>query len=128
MFKKILGELLLLSVIFLVVDLGFLRMLIPYWNKQLIQIQGTPLLMNYIAAGLAYFTLIVGLYYFIIRSHEPVINAMLLGWFVYFVYELTNKAIISKWNWQTVVIDGIWGGILFGLTTWIFYYIKSKMN
>ena len=84
--------------------------------------------MNYLAAGLSYLTLTLGLYYFIIRTRKPVIEAMLIGWFVYFVYELTNKAIISNWNWTTVIIDGLWGGISFGLTTWLFYYVKAKLN
>jgi uncharacterized membrane protein len=39
------------------------------------------------------------------------------------VYELTNMAIIKKWNYTTVLLDGVWGGILFALTT--FVYIKS---
>lgn len=128
MFAKYISDILLLAVIFTAVDLGFLRILIPFWNKQLIQVQGSPLSMNYLAAVLAYLILILGLYYFIIRSQKPVIEAMLIGWFVYFVYELTNKAIISRWNWQTVIIDGVWGGLLFGLTTWIFYYLKAKLN
>lgn len=128
MFVKNISEILLLAVIFMVVDLGFLRMLIPFWNKQLTQVQGAPLSMNYLAAGMAYLTLTLGLYYFIIRSQKPVIEAMLLGWFVYFVYELTNKAILNNWNWTTVIVDGLWGGISFGLTTWLFYYIKAKLN
>lgn len=128
MITQIMRDILLLAVIFMAVDLGFLRMLIPFWNNQLIKIQGHPLAMNYLAAGLAYLTLTLGLYYFIIRSRKPVIEAMLIGWFVYFVYELTNKAIITNWNWTTVIVDGLWGGISFGLTTWIFYYVKSKLN
>lgn len=132
MVTKILSELLkdivLLGIIFLAVDLGFLRTLIPFWNNQLMQIQGSGLAMNYVAAGLSYLTLTFGLYYFIIMHRKPVFQAMLLGWFVYFVYELTNKAIISRWNWSTVLIDGLWGGISFGLTTWLFYYVKAKLN
>ena len=128
MFVENIRDILLLAVIFMTVDLGFLRMLIPFWNRQLIQVQGSPLSMNYMAAGLAYSILTLGLYYFIIRSRKSVIEAMLIGWFVYFVYELTNKAIITNWNWTTVLIDGLWGGISFGLTTWLFYYIKAKLR
>jgi uncharacterized membrane protein len=128
MFVENIRDILLLAVIFMAVDLGFLRMLIPFWNRQLIQVQGSPLSMNYMAAGLAYLTLTLGLYYFIIRSRKSIIEAMLIGWFVYFVYELTNKAIITNWNWTTVLIDGLWGGISFGLTTWLFYYVKAKLK
>ncbi len=127
MITKIMSDIVLLAIIFMGVDLGFLRTLIPFWNNQLIKVQGTPLSMNYLAAVLSYLTLTLGLYYFIIRSRKPVIEAMLIGWFVYFVYELTNKAIITNWNWTTVIVDGLWGGVSFGLTTWLFYYVKSKL-
>jgi uncharacterized membrane protein len=128
MFTQIMSDIVLLAVIFMAVDLAFLRILIPFWNNQLIKVQGSPLSMNYLAAGLAYLTLTLGLYYFIIRNRKRIIEAMLLGWFVYFVYELTNKAIITNWNWTTVIVDGLWGGISFGLTTWLYYYFKSKLN
>jgi uncharacterized membrane protein len=128
MFTQIMSDIVLLAVIFMAVDLAFLRILIPFWNNQLIKVQGSPLSMNYLAAGLAYLTLTIGLYYFIIRNRKRIIEAMLLGWFVYFVYELTNKAIITNWNWTTVIVDGLWGGISFGLTTWLYYYFKSKLN
>jgi uncharacterized membrane protein len=128
MFLKNISDIALLAVIFMAVDLGFLRILIPFWNKQLMQVQGSGLSMNYLAAGLSYLTLTLGLYYFIIRTRKPVVEAMLIGWFVYFVYELTNKAIITNWNWTTVLIDGLWGGISFGLTTWLFYYVKAKLK
>ena len=128
MFVENISDILLLAVIFMAVDVGFLRSIIPLLNRQLMQVQGSPLSINYLAAGLAYLILTIGLYYFIIRTQKPVIEAMLIGWFVYFVYELTNKAIISNWNWSTVIVDGLWGGISFGLTTWLFYYVKAKLR
>ena len=42
------------------------------------------------------------------------------------VYETTNKAILKKWTWFTVLLDGIWGGILFATTTFIIYKLFSK--
>ena len=41
------------------------------------------------------------------------------------VYETTNKAIFNKWTWSTVLIDGLWGGILFGLTTFLTYRLVA---
>jgi uncharacterized membrane protein len=123
--KFILIRIIVLAIVFFAVDIAFLRMLTPYWNNQLMSIQGSPLKLNTPGALLSYATLIVGLYYFIIRHKKPVVEAMLLGWFVYLVYETTNKAIINNWKWQTVIIDGLWGGILFGLTTWVFYKVDA---
>jgi uncharacterized membrane protein len=115
-----------LTIVFFVVDIAFLKMLTPYWNNQLTIIQGSPLKLNTPGALLSYAILVIGLYYFIIRNKKPVLEAMLLGWFVYLVYETTNKAIITNWKWETVLIDGLWGGILFGLTTWLFYKVDER--
>ena len=52
---------------------------------------------------------------------------MFLGWFVYLVYEFTNKAIMTKWYWTSVIIDGTWGGILFGLTTFLYYKLRHYL-
>jgi uncharacterized membrane protein len=46
---------------------------------------------------------------------------MILGFVIYGVYETTTYALLKKWKLQTVMIDTLWGGILFGLTTMITY-------
>jgi len=49
-----------------------------------------------------------------------------LGIFVYGVYELTNRAIFKNWEWKTVVLDTLWGGILFTSVAYIYKYkLKS---
>ena len=44
-----------------------------------------------------------------------------------FFIEFTNKAIMPKWNWTSVIIDGTWGGILFGLTTFLYYKLRPYL-
>jgi uncharacterized membrane protein len=44
----------------------------------------------------------------------------LLGLFVYGVYETTNKAILKNWLYKTVVIDTLWGAVLFSLSVFIY--------
>ena len=46
-------------------------------------------------------------------------DAAILGWVIYGVYETTNAAIFKKWDYFSLTIDTIWGGILFSLTTFI---------
>jgi uncharacterized membrane protein len=74
--------------------------------------------------------LVFGIYYFIIRTKKPVLDAFLLGAVIYMVYETTNKAILKNWSWKTVALDGVWGGILFALVTVIAYKLFSlfKLN
>ena len=124
---NLLINLLTLSVIMAVVDALFLNTVSPIFNKMLTQIQGSPISLEPISTVLCYIVLVAGLYYFIIKDKKPILDAMFLGWFVYLVYELTNKAIMTKWQWTAVLIDGTWGGILFGLTTFLYYKLRPYL-
>ena len=122
------SEILLLSAIILVMDLGFLWSMRNYFNRQLRLIQGTDLTWNYLAAVLCYLVIIGCVYKFVILSGVSILDAALLGWSIYLIYELTNKALFNKWSWITVMIDGIWGGILFAVSAYIFKVIKSRLQ
>ena len=79
--------------------------------------------MNLTTTVLCYILLIFGLYYFIIKENKPVHHAFLLGLFVYGIYELTTISLLKDWELKTVIIDTIWGGILFATTTHLVYKI-----
>ena len=120
------SEILLLSAIILVMDLGFLWSMRNYFYGQIRMIQGTEMTMNYVASVLCYLVIIACVYKFVILSGASILDAALLGWSIYLIYELTNKSLFNKWSWTTVMIDGIWGGILFAVSAYIFKVIKSK--
>lgn len=120
-------DLLLLAVIILVLDAVFLGSLRNYFNNQVRKVQGSNLHMNYIAAVLAYIVIIGCVYRFVVLNNASLLDAALLGWSVYLIYELTNKAILNNWDWLTVLIDGLWGGVLFALTTYLFRLIKKTL-
>jgi uncharacterized membrane protein len=67
------------------------------------------------------------LYYFILTkskdSKNKVLDAFLLGICIYGVYETTNYATLKKWPIRMLVVDTLWGGVLFALTTIIYYRI-----
>jgi uncharacterized membrane protein len=90
-----------------------------YFNKQVQAIQGTKIQFNLLAALICYIFLIYGLNYFIIKPKRSASDAFLLGLIIYGVYETTNWAIFTKWSPLSVIIDTLWGGILFALTTTI---------
>ena len=90
-----------------------------------VQIQRVVMQVKLWPALLCYAFLIFGLNYFILRSHRPVGDAFLLGLVIYAVFETTNLALFQKWSWLTVVLDTLWGGILFALTTFIVSKFKS---
>lgn len=107
-------------------DLFTLNLLAPLFQHQVQIVQNEPMKLNLFSAGLCYLLLGVGLYTFIISKKQSVWQAFLLGILVYGVYELTTKSLLRKWMWRTVIIDTLWGGILFALTTWIVYQLKKR--
>jgi uncharacterized membrane protein len=113
------------AIIFVILDGTYLNLVKGYFNKQVKSIQGSDIQINIVATGLTYVVLIYGLNYFIIRKNKSVQEAALLGFFVYAVYELTNLALFKNWSVLTVIMDTIWGTVLFALTTAIVYKIKN---
>ena len=113
------------AIVFVILDGTYLNLVKGYFNKQVKSIQGSDIQINIVATGLTYVVLIYGLNYFIIRRNKSVQEAALLGFFVYSVYELTNLALFKNWSVFTVIIDTLWGTVLFGLTTAIVYKIKN---
>ena len=124
MLKKILN-LLILSVLILVVDSFFLKSISSYYNTLVNNIQGSDLKLKMLPTALCYLFIIFSLQYFIINKHvnikQSVIDAALLGWSIYGIFEFTNHAIFEKWEWFSVIVDTTWGGILYGLVTYIYF-------
>ena len=111
--------LLISAIIFITIDSFYLNFMKGYFEKQVQAVQGSPLKINFLGAALCYLFLIIGLNYFIIKPKKSVQDAFLLGLVIYGVYETTNYAIFKKWTFLTLVIDTLWGGILFALTTYL---------
>lgn len=109
------------AIILLFLDFIYLSSFGRYFTNQVEIIQKRPFEIDSLSTILTYIILVLGLYYFILRENRGILDAFLLGLVVYLVFELTNKAIFSKWSWMSVAIDGLWGGILFALTTLLTY-------
>ena len=95
-----------------------------YFNNQIQSVQGSAPKMNYLGAALCYIFLIAGINYFIIKPKKSVSDAFLLGIVIYGVYETTNLALLKNWSILTVIIDTLWGGLLFASTTYIINLIR----
>src|SRR3990172_4842984 len=117
-------DLALTAIVLILLDGVYVTSMSRFFNRMVTNIQGSPIEIDISATILTYFVLIGGLYYFIIQRNETWQEAMLLGWFVYFSYELTNKIILKNWSYAAVLIDGLWGGLLFAITTYLVYQIK----
>jgi len=114
------------TIVMLALDAIYLTLTKGFYNKQVRLIQGSDLTIKLVPTLLVYLCLLVGLYYFILVPKRPVMDAVLLGFVIYAVFELTNLAIFDKWSLQAVILDSSWGAILFGLTTFITYKLSNK--
>ena len=111
------------SIIILLLDFIYLGSHSQYFKKVFTKIQGKSII-RYSAALLCYIAMIALLNTFIIQkyskpSFKVLSNAFLLGFLTYIIYELTNYATIEKWPLYLVVVDSIWGGSLFALTSYL---------
>lgn len=116
---------LLSAVIFITIDFMYLQSVKGYFQKQVQSVQGSAMQVNYLGAALCYVFLIAGINYFIIKPNRSVKDAFLLGLVIYGVYETTNYALFKNWSIVTVIIDTLWGGILFALTTYIVNMLRG---
>ena len=115
----------LTGVILMLLDTIFLYSNGTMFKEQIIKVQKSAFVMDYSGAALAYILLILGLYWFIIKENRGLLDAFILGFVIYGVYEGTSKALIKNWDYKTMVIDTLWGGTLMVLTTLIVYRLRN---
>lgn len=113
------------AILFVVIDFVYLNLIKNYFANQVKIVQGTPLQINLLGTALCYIFLIFGINYFIIKPRKSAYDAFLFGILIYGVFETTNYALFSKWSPFTVIIDTLWGGILFAIVTFIINKLRS---
>ena len=118
----------LLSIIFLLVDAGFLFLMKDNFNRIVRSIQGSDLKLNIFYTLLCYIFLISSIYYFLIIKNASYVDAFFLGLFIYGVFETTNMAIFKNWDPKVGFIDILWGGILFSSTFFIYNQLSKILK
>ena len=107
----------LTGLIMLILDSIYLTTFSCFFNNLVQSVQGTKIQFRLSGAIACYLLLITGLQYFIIEKKKSIKDAFLLGILIYGVYETTTYAIFNNWSIKSVLLDTLWGGILFALTT-----------
>lgn len=115
---------LLSAIILVTIDSIYLYFIKSIFEKQISTIQSSPIQFNIYGAILCYIVLVFGINYFILTPNKSVLDAFILGVVIYGVYETTNLTLFKKWSPYIAVLDTIWGGVLFALTTYIVKQIK----
>jgi len=113
-------QILLSIIIMLVLDSIYLNTTGNYYNKVVKDVQGTGIKLRVSGAIICYILLVLGVNYFILNDKKKTLmDAFILGIVIYGVYESTTYAIFKKWSIPAVIIDTLWGGILFTLTVYL---------
>ena len=118
------------GLILLVVDALYLSIIGQDYGNMIKRIQGKDMKINLLGAVLCYVVMTLGLNYFILseknkKVKDLCLKAFILGLLVYGVYETTSYALLEKWDIKYVLIDTVWGGTLFALTT--FFVLKLNL-
>jgi uncharacterized membrane protein len=114
---------LIIAIILLVLDFIYIALNKKAFELQIADIQRVSMQLRPIGSIVVYAFLIFGLYWFIVREKKSVYNAFLLGLVIYAVYEFTNYALLKKWGLEIAIMDTLWGGALFALTTYFTYQL-----
>jgi uncharacterized membrane protein len=88
------------------------------YADQFLKINGTSYSGMYVIifAILSYLTLALGIYYFAVKQNSY-LNAAILGFVIYGVYNFTNLAVLKQYEFKTGAIDIAWGTTLCLLVT-----------
>jgi len=114
---------LIIAIILVVLDFIYIGLNKKTFELQIADVQRVSMQLRPLGAIVVYAFLIFGLYWFIVREKKSIYNAFLLGLVVYSVYEFTNYALLKKWGLEIAIMDTLWGGALFALTTYFTYQI-----
>jgi uncharacterized membrane protein len=102
-------------VLFILVDIIWIKFIISEkYNKMMIEIQNEEMKIKILPAILVYVCMT---FLLILFSSDSNIKNFLLGFLTYGLYDLTNLAIINKFNAPLAFADMTWGGILFAIVT-----------
>lgn len=108
-------------------DFIYLSLFNEYFKTIFYNIQKSKLNVNlYYALGV-YLIMTLCIYYFGFVKKLNEIDMLLLGLFIYGIYEFTNKATFKNWPIFMILLDTTWGGILFLSVFYISKYINKKL-
>ena len=112
-----------ISIVTILLDYLYLSSHQSYFNKVFHKIQGDNIKLNLIGAGICYVFIVLSIFYFGFVKGLGLLDMFILGVFIYGIYELTNFAVFKHWPLYMVIVDTLWGGILYMSTFSIAYYL-----
>ena len=113
------------SIILLIIDTLYLGFIAADPFKRMVKkIQNSEVKINLVYAAGSYILLMAAFNYFIVHKKGNYLDAFLIGFFIYGVFDFTNLALFSKYDLAIGLQDTIWGGVLFASTL----YVHKKIS
>ena len=110
-------RLLKIACVMLVLDFVWIYLIAGNAFSSMVQnIQGSVMKIRPGGAVVAYAAMILLFNQFITKESSGW-DAFLLGFLAYLIFDGTNYALIDKWDLKTAIVDSVWGGCLFWLTS-----------
>jgi uncharacterized membrane protein len=105
-------------IIYLVLDIIWIYLNNKMYLSNIENIQNSKFKLNIYAAVLAY--VIISLYLiFLIYNKFSLINCVLISFFIYSIYNLTNLSTFQNYSVTVAIIDTIWGTTVTFITMYI---------
>lgn len=101
------------GVLFLI-DLFWLGTAGIFMREMVRTIQGEPISFRYLPGMVVYLFLA-----YMLMETRSYKQAFLYGLCIYGVYDFTNLAVFSKYDWKLAVADTVWGGVLFAFAKYL---------
>uniref|UniRef100_A0AB39JE51 Duf2177 Domain Containing Protein n=1 Tax=Florenciella sp. virus SA2 TaxID=3240092 RepID=A0AB39JE51_9VIRU len=105
--------------ILLIVDAIYITIFSNYFIKLFESVQKTPFKFRYESGIATYLLMTFTVYYFGFVKNFSNLDMFILGACVYGTYDLTNYSTFKNWTLSMVILDTIWGGVLYFLTAYI---------
>ena len=113
--------------ILMFIDIFYLQLIgKQIFEPAIVAIQKSDMKINMFGAVMTYLLLGYGLHEFIIKENKLPYKAFILGLIIYGVFDMTNLALFKNYKLKMAIIDMIWGGVLFYITTIIYYKFNKN--
>jgi uncharacterized membrane protein len=105
-------------IIYLILDILWIYLNSKMYTSNIENIQNSKFQLNMYAAVVSY--IIISLYLiFLIYNKFSLINCVLISFFIYSIYNLTNLSTFRCYNIDVAIIDTIWGATVTFITMYI---------